>query len=118
MCFSAPSRSVNFPVDSMTTRTPSFFHGSSEGSFAAKTLISFPATTSPSPRTSTASSNRPCTESYFRVLQEVGKRFRVGDVVYGNDVQRGVLVCRAEEKTSDPSKPVDPDFYGHISSSR
>ncbi len=65
-CFSAPSRSVNLPVDSMTISTPSFPQGSSDGSFAASTWTVLPATTSALSFTPTSSSNRPWTESYFR----------------------------------------------------
>jgi hypothetical protein len=52
------------------------------------------------------------------VLQKVGKRFRVRDVVDGHDCKRRVLVRRAEEIASDPPEPVDPDFDGHVASSR
>ena len=71
-CFSAPSRSVNIPVDSMTTSTPSCFQGSSAGSFMANTFTGFPATSRPPSRTSTFSLNRPWIESYFRRWASVG----------------------------------------------
>ncbi len=63
-CFSHPSRSVNFPVDSMTISTPSFPQGSSAGSFTARTCTSLPATTMEFSFAVTGTSNRPWMESY------------------------------------------------------
>src|SRR5512140_468933 len=48
------------------------------------------------------------------VLQEVGQGLRVGDVVHGHDLERGILVRGAEEVAADPPEPVDADFDGHI----
>ena len=46
-CFCAPSRSRNFPVDSITTSTPRSAHGRFAGSRSLKTCISSPSMTMP-----------------------------------------------------------------------
>ena len=62
----ALSRSVKKPVDSMTTSTPSDFHGRSFGSRNCKTFSTLPSTEMPS-STGTISFGRiPSTESYFK----------------------------------------------------
>src|SRR5512138_3363097 len=72
-CPLAFSTSVKRPVDSITTSTPSCFHGSCEGSFALTTCILLPLTTSTSSSALSGEDfsdasvplKRPCVESYF-----------------------------------------------------
>src|SRR6478672_383579 len=64
-CSAAWSRSVNRPVDSSTTSTPSSFQGSLAGSFSASTRMASPPTTMPSFSAVTSAGKRPCTESYL-----------------------------------------------------
>src|SRR5215203_904950 len=63
-CAAALSRSVNRPVASSTTSTPSSFHGSSAGSLTLRIRIVFPETLIASPSAVTSSGHTPCTESY------------------------------------------------------
>ena len=58
-CLAAFSRSVNSPVDSITTSAPSSDHGRSAGSRSARTRISLPSTEKPAPVASTSPGNRP-----------------------------------------------------------
>jgi hypothetical protein len=65
-CFDAFSRSVNRPVDSITTSAPTSPQGSAPGSRSANTRSSSPSTTSPVSVASTSPGNGPRIESYRR----------------------------------------------------
>jgi hypothetical protein len=65
-CFSAFSRSVNRPVDSITISAPSSFQGREAGSRSEITLRSSPSTLMASSLALISASRVPRTESYFR----------------------------------------------------
>src|SRR5439155_24902711 len=77
-CLAAPARSVNLPVGSITSSTPSCFHGSLDGSFSANTLIvDPPAQMLPSPDGLLGhSSHIPWTLSYRSRCCSVGASVR------------------------------------------
>ncbi len=58
-CLEAFSRSVNSPVDSITTSAPSSPQGSAAGSRSASTRISLPSTEKPESVASTVPGNGP-----------------------------------------------------------
>src|SRR4051812_13096917 len=70
-CFAALSRSVNRPVDSITTSAPTSPHGRLPGSRSEKTRSSLPSTTRPSSVASTVPGNGPRIESYLSRVASV-----------------------------------------------
>src|ERR1700730_6719060 len=65
-CWAAFARSVNNPVDSTTTSTPSSPHGNAFGSRISSTRNVSPSTEMPPLATATCASSLPRTESYLR----------------------------------------------------
>src|ERR1051325_5015717 len=108
-CLAACSRSVKRPVLSSTSSTPSSFHGSFSGSLIAVTRISRPFTTRLSPLGSTVPGI---------VLEEVGERLGIGDVVDAHEFQVGLFRHDGgpQHIAPDTSEPVDPYANGHAHS--
>ena len=67
MCFDAPSRDVNTPVDSTTKSTPRSPHGIISGSRSANTETSLPSTKNFSSSHAADPENLPCTVSYLNM---------------------------------------------------
>ena len=104
------SRLVKRPVDSNTTSTPSDFHGSCAGSLTDSTWNSSPSTVIRSP---VGRDVRLQVAQNRVVLEQVGERLRVGQVVDGDNIDRVVIHRRAHDVPANPAEPVDPYFDGH-----
>ena len=112
-CLAAFSRSVNSPVDSITTSAPTSPQGSAPGSRSANTFSSLPSTTRPLSVASTVPLNGPRIESY---LSRCASVFVVGDVVDADPVDVGAArVRRAEDVATDAAEAVDSGPQGHPS---
>ncbi len=110
MCWMTSGRLVYLPVDSMTTSTPRSFQGSLPTSFSARTLIFRPLTTMASPSTWTS----PLKRAEDRVvLQQMGQRLGVGDVVRRDDLDGRVAGRRPENVAADAAESVDADLDAH-----
>ena len=110
-CTLALVASVKMPVDSITTSAPRSPHGNWAGSRSANeaklrpsTLIeSLPAVTSP---------GKPSQDGV--VLQQVGQRVVVGEVVDAHDLDVGAGGGHGPEVVpADPAEAVDAHAYGH-----
>ena len=113
-CLAASSRLVKRPVDSITTSQPRSPQGRSAGSRSERTLISLPSTViEPSPASTVA---REAAEDRV-VLEQVGERLGVGQVVDGDEVEVGPGLVRCpEEVAPDPAEAVDADLRCHVAS--
>ena len=110
-CLAASSRLVKKPVDSITTSAPRSPHGSAPGSRSARTLISSPSIAMPPSVTSTVPLYGP---EHRVVLEEVGERLGIGQVVDGDPVDVGARRLRgADDVAADTAEAVDADAYGH-----
>ena len=110
-CFCAPSRSVKKPVDSSTTSTPRSPQGSAPGSRSREHAHLL-----------AGGAEHPVGELDLAleraerrvVLQEVGHRLRVAEVVQRDDLEIGPeRVPRAEEVPPDAAESVDADASSH-----
>ncbi len=115
-CLAALPRSVNRPVDSITTSTPSSPHGSAAGSRSASTCSSRPSTSSALVAAGrTSPGYGPRIESY---LSRCASVLRVGQVVDRDPLD---LACQrrlpglrsAEHVSADPAESVDAHAYCH-----
>ena len=114
-CFLASLASVKWPVDSMTTCAPTESQGSAAGSFSLKTLMTLAinrnAVGAGRDLVGQVAENRV-------VLEQVGQRLRIGEIVDGDEVQVLVGERGAENVTSNASKTINADFYCHVASNK
>ena len=111
ICLRASPAFVNRPVDSRTMSTPSDFQGSAAGSFSRI----------PSPSPSIVIVRRPKAIRAFIgavhrvVLEQVGQRLRVGQVIHRHEVQvlETAFLRRPDDLAPDASKPVDANLDRH-----
>jgi hypothetical protein len=115
------STSVNRPVDSITSSTPSAFHGSSAGDLALTTLISLPltmSTSSPACRRR-ISWSRPALEAaldgiIFEQVRQIVRRHDIADRDHLDVLAHHALFDeRAEDQATDAPEPVDCNFHCH-----
>src|SRR5262249_15040457 len=52
------------------------------------------------------------------ILQEVSKRVRVGQIIYGNEVKFLVSQCGSQNIAPDATEPIDPNFNRHCTPSQ
>ena len=114
-CLAASSRLVKKPVDSITTSAPTSPHGSAAGSRSANTLqlvaVDDEAVVGVLDLARERAEDRV-------VLEQVGERLRVGDVVHADPVDVGAPgVRRAEHVAADAAEAVDAGLQGHVVSS-
>ncbi len=110
-CLAASSRAVKKPVDSITTSTPRSPQGSAAGSRSESTLSGVPSTEIVSPSTLDLAGE--AAEDRV-VLEQVGERLRIGQVVDGDELEVGPSrMCRAEDVAPDPPETVDADLHCH-----
>ncbi len=110
-CLAAPSRLVKMPVDSSTMSTPRSFQGSCAGSFTDSTLNSIA-------RHGNAVGGRAHVRveiaEHRVVLEEMGQRGGVGQVVDRDEIDLLVPHRGAHDVAPDPPEPVDAHFDGHV----
>ncbi len=109
-CLDEVARSRKIPVDSTTIPTPISPQGSVAGSLAEQTRISRPLTKIASPLAFTSAVERAVDGV---VLQEMGQRLGVGQVVDRHHLDVRRLQGRAKEHPADPSEPVHSDAHCH-----
>ena len=110
-CLAASARAVKKPVDSITTSTPRSPQGSAAGSRSESTFSGVPPTEIVSPLE--LDLGREAAEDRV-VLEQVGERARVGEVVDGDELDvRSRRVRGAEDVAPDASETVDADLHSH-----
>ena len=115
MCFLASLASVKRPVDSMTTCAPTESQGSAAGSFSLNTLMVLPSTV----MLSAPADDLVRKVAQHRVIfQQVGQRFRIGQIVDRDEVQVGIFQRSAQDIAADSSEAIDAYFDCHVSSVR
>ena len=110
-CLAASSRLVKKPVDSSTTSAPRSPHGSAAGSRLGEHLEAVAV----DHEVVAVDLDRARVRAEDRVvLEQVGERLRVGEVVDGDEVDVGAgRLGGAEEVAADAAEAVDADAYGH-----